>query len=922
MQKSSPQESSATTQTSADSAESRDSTRQSPSSDSVAIDGHSFLTGDAIESYVREAAEAVASGAEPQPLRGLEGLSKRERRRVTKQIERELRRQGKEASRRAKSAQRDARDINQARAKRASDIMRERNKRARELKRRSQDRRDQREAAADVISAIGYDLMLRNGICEVEPGIFSETISFDDISYQNSRDEDQLMILKVLCDLLNYLGSGMHAQVSVQNTPLRSDEVGSRQFYDPDAQDAPEAKRDAREMNRILNEKLREGVSNIRRTRSMSISVEAVDPDEAARKFARINTDLAGYFERLRCPWRVLDGSERLLALNSILRPGKALHFDFDRDLSPVSNLCTKDFVAPMSLDFRPGGESTLYRSDDAYCQTLVVRSISTPLSDRVVSMLVDLSIPINVSWFATPIEKAKAVSDVRAKAALIDKEVIDNQKQAVKQGYDYDLGVTGEVREAKANADDMLSRITGQTQNLFYFTGLIWTWARSVEELTEQVGQIIDTARAIGVEVDQLPFRQREALNSVLPLGVNHVEVVRYLTTDELCIWVPFANNELEDGGGNFYYQNRLSNNLVIGNRGRLTSPVGFVAGKTGSGKGFFVKNEIEGTYLSKPYDQIIIFDRAGEYVPLTRHHGGTCANFGPDTDVHLNPLGMVGVEDRSSEAQIAFKCDAILAQAGAAAQEAGRPLSDEDRSIIQRCVEDVYRESAHEGHTPILKDLYDKLLAQPEAQAKSIALRYERYVSGSMSFFNHVDTVDFSNRLIDLNIKDVPDSMLVFALVTMCEAVRNQMYANHARGIRTWLYIEEMESLFRYPTVLEYFRRLANECRKYGMYLTGITQSTESMIDNPDVNSIVKNADFVMLLKQSPEDRKYWANALGLSQREEGCIDESTPAGYGLLLFGASRIPIRGDFPKESYLYRLYSTNPNEVERAREEG
>ena len=429
-------------------------------------------------------------------------------------------------------------------------------------------------------------------------------------------------------------------------------------------------------------------------------------------------------------------------------------------------------------------------------------------------------------------------------------------------------------------------------------------------------MGQIIDTARANGVEVDTLPFRQRQAMNSALPLGVNHVEVTRYMTTDECCIFVPFANNELDDEDGNWYYQNRLSNNLVLGNRSRLTSPVGFVSGKTGSGKGFFVKNEIEGTLLSKPNDQVIIFDRAGEYIDLARHHQGTCATFGPDASVHLNPLGMVGIEDRSEEAQIAFKCDAILAQAGAAADEAGRPLSDEDRSIIQRCVEEVYRDGRASGRTPILEDLYRKLNEQPEPQAKLIALRYERYVSGAMDFFNHVDTVDFSSRIIDLNIKDVPGSMLVFALVTMCEAVRNQMYKNHERGVRTWLYIEEMESLFKYPTVLDYFRRLANECRKYGMYLTGITQSTESMIGNEDVSAIVKNADFIMLLKQSAEDRRYWQQALGLSEREAGCIDESTPRGYGLLLFGASRIPIKGDFPKDSGLYELFSTDPNESE------
>lgn len=791
--------------------------------------------------------------------------------------------------------------------------MKERRAKAKALKGRSQERRDQRAAAENVVDAIGYDLMNVSGVCEVEPGLFSESIAFGDISYQNSRDVDQMSTLKVMSDLLNYFSPGTKVQFSVINTPLREDEVGSRKFYDVDAQRSEEARADAEELNRILNAKLREGVSNIRRTRLLTIAVESEDLDDAVRRFARINTDVSSYFEQIRCDWHVMEGEERLAAINSILRPGKRLCFSYDHDINPRSRLTTKDFVAPMALDFAPAGESILYRSDEAWCQTLVMRSYSSPLSDRVVSQLVDLPMPINVSWYVTPIDKAKAVTDVKVKAALIDKEIIDQQKQAVKAGYDYSL-VPSEVSSSKAETDDLLHRISGQAQNLFYFSGLVWTWAESVEQLTEQVGQIIDTARTAGVEVDLLPLRQRDGMNSVLPLGVNLIPIERYMSTDECCIFVPFANNELEDENGNWYYQNRLSNNLVIGNRGRLTSPVGFVSGKTGSGKGFFVKNEIEGTLLSKPNDQIIIFDRAGEYLDLTRHHDGTCASFGPDSDVHLNPLGLVGVETLSPEAQLAFKADAILAQAGAAADEAGRPLSDEDRSIIQRCVEEVYRDAERDGRTPILEDLYNKLLEQEEHQARSIALRYERYVSGAMSYFNHPDTIDFSSRIVDLNIKEVPNSMVVFALITMCEAVRNQMYANARAGVRTWLYIEEMESLFKYPTVLEYFRRLANEGRKHGMYLTGITQSTESMIDNPDVNAIVKNSDFVMLLKQSAEDRRYWTHALGLSEREAGCIDETTPTGYGLLIFGASRIPIRGDFPKDSSLYRLYSTDPNE--------
>ena len=858
----------------------------------------------------------MAAGA-AMPQVDLASLSKKERRRLEKQVMRELKRQGKQAQARGRAAAAESREVDRSQARRASDIMKERERRAKELGHRAQEKLAAREAADNVVEAIGYELMFKNGVAEVEPGLFSETIAFDDISYQNIRDDDQLSVLKAISDILNYFGQGLACQFSVINTPLRADEVGTRQFFDPDVQATAAAVEDAHELNGILNKKLKEGVSNIRRTRLLTVSAQAADIDEATRRFARVNTDLSGLFERIRCPWRVLKGVERLQVVNSILRPKTRLEFDFDRDLSPWSSLTTKDFVAPMGLDFRPQGESTLYRSDDKWCQVLVMRNFSSPLSDRVVSSLVDLPLPIDVSWYVSPIDKAKASRDLKVKAALIDKEVIDNQKQAVKSGYDYSI-LPAEVSGAKSETDDLLARISGQSQNLFFFSGLVWTWADDVETLTEQVGQIIDTARANGIEVESLPFRQRQGMNSILPLGVNHVDVVRYMTTDEACIFVPFANNELDDENGNWYYQNRLSNNLVLGNRARLTSPIGFVAGKTGSGKGFFVKNEIEGTILSKPRDQIIIFDRAGEYLALTRHHGGTCASFGPDSECYLNPLGMVGVENRSRGSQVAFKCDAILAQASASAEQSGNPLTDEDRSIIKRCVESVYRKGDEAGRMPILQDLYNELLGQPEPQARGIALRYEQYLSdaGRRGVFNHLDTIDFSNRIVDLNIRDLPDSQLVFALVTMCEAVRNQMYKNHERGIRTWLYIEEMESLFKYPAVLDYFRRLSNECRKFGMFLTGITQSTESMIGNESVSAIVKNSDFIMLLQQSNEDRRYWADALGLSEREVGCIDESTPRGYGLLLFGATRIPIKGDFPTDSKLYKLYSTDPNEAE------
>lgn len=852
-------------------------------------------------------------------------LPKADQKRLIKLINRELDRQAGAAKGRGRRAKAALRTQETANKKRAADIYKERKARSKEIAEQTRAQRRKRDIADNVLDAIGYDLMFETGICEVEEGLFSETIAFSDITYQNAREDDQRVTLRFLCDLYNYFPAESSIQMQVVNTPLRADEIEGRKFYDVDAQQSDVCRKDAEIMNSILSDKLKQGVSNIRRERLMTITVPARDADEAYRRLSRINTDIANPMESMRVDWHVLTGRERLERISSILRPGKTFDFDYERDASTLSPLTTKDFVAPMLLDFSPDGETGLYRSDGKWCQVMVMRQLDSPLDDTCIARLVDLPIPISVTWHLQPVDKAKAVNSVKVRGAWIDKEIIDEQKKAVSQGYDYSI-LPSETKSSKEECEKLLGELQGQNTHYFEFTGLVWTYADTIDELTENAMQIMDTARSAGITIELLELRQRQGLNSVLPLGLNHVDVKRGLLTDEAGILVPFATLELDDKGGTWYYQNKLSNNLVFGNRARLSSPVGFVSGRTGSGKSFFVKNEIEGTLLSQPTDQVIIFDRAGEYTWLTEHHQGTVATFGVDSDVHLNPLEMIGLEDQTRESQVAFKVDAMLAQAAASAEESGTGLADEEATIIQRCVEGIFmkarrlEEQSGQRVVPRLSDLYNELLGQPERQARAIALRYERYCSGSMSFFNADNNVDFSKRIIDLNLKEIPESMLVFALVTMCESARFQMYQNHARGIRTWLYIEEMESLFKYPTVLDYFRRLANECRKYGMYLTGITQSAESMIRNPNANAIVKNADFVMLLRQSKEDRDYWSRALGLSPLEIGCIDDSTPRGGGLLCFGGARVPIKGDFPRDNELYALFSTDPNEAARLRE--
>jgi type IV secretory pathway VirB4 component len=520
---------------------------------------------------------------------------------------------------------------------------------------------------------------------------------------------------------------------------------------------------------------------------------------------------------------------------------------------------------------------------------------------------------PLNVTLHIQAMDKAKAVSFVKKRLAWMDKEIIDEQMSAVKKGYDFQI-LPSELKYSKEEAEDLLDHLQNKNQRLFVYTGLIYTYASSKKELDDQVLQIVSTARRSSIEIDTLDYRQRQGMNSILPLGHNHIEVSRMMTTAQIAVQMPFATQELTQEGGGYYGQNKQSSNLVLCNRKRLSSPMGFVAGKPGSGKSFSVKREIENTILAYPDDEIIILDPAGEYSPVVTGNGGEGIRFAADADTHLNPFDLSDVAHQSTAAQMAFKIDAFLALSSATMAEGSQGLPEADKSIISRCVELAYAKCGGEGRLPLLGDFYDILCAQDEREARNIALRYERYVKGALSFFNHPSNVTFENRITNIDFKDLSENMRAVGIIAVLESVRNRMYYNFDRGVTTWLYLDEVQSLFGHPSIISYFSKFWAEGRKFNLICTGITQNSVYMLEHEEARNMVLNSDFILLHKQSPLDRKAWTDLLDFSGQESGYIDESIKAGEGLLIAGGARVPIKDDFPKGA-LYNLFNTKPEEV-------
>lgn len=861
----------------------------------------------------KRAGEALATNASR--LR----LSLRERRAAL----RELRRARRDAQEAIRASKRESAKASAEATRRYKSVAQQLRDRDKALSDRTRRQRAARARARDVYGAIGFDRMFRDGICEVEEGLYSETMRFTDVSYQSAREDSQTGTWKSMCSLLDWFGASNLVQYTITNTPLPPEEIGRRRFFNPDS--CGDNAGLAIQYNRILNDKLREGCSNLRRGLYVTYSVEAPDPDHAVRELAAARSHVRQELASVRSMPSVLDGRARLELISSLTRPGKPFDFDYDRDLSIHSPLTAKDWVCPQTLDFHPAGpDATCFRSDDMWCQVLVMReSFSSELTDRCISDLLDLAIPMAVSWNLQPIDSTKAVQMVKQQAAWVQKETIDQQQRALRSGYDYTI-IPPELKEMTSENDKLLHYLLHGQQHLYLMSGVVYTYALTRDQLNEQVVNIIGTAQAAGIPLSTFDLRQREGLNTVLPLGHNHVNVYRDLITAEAAIMMPFTTQELDQQGGGYYGQNRISNNLVVCNRKALMSPHGFICGMSGSGKSFAVKREIENTILSEPRSEININDVTGEYEYLTAANHGQELRLGPDARIFINPFDMSDAEGLSWPAALAGKVDAISAMTSAIMAEGGEALSMKQRTVISRSVDAAYRQ-AHERSgpdaAPTLEDFCRMLEETPGDMGRSEALElrvvYDRFVSGPMSFLNHQSNIDYTNRIISWDTRDVPADMRVFVMLATLEAQRNRMFYNYSRGVPTYIYIDEVQSLFEHPAIITYLARLWRESRKFGGIMTGMTQDATAIANHKEASAILNQSGFFLLLRQPDADRAFWAESRGLSDREVEAIDDTCRPGQGLLIADAARVPITDDFPTGNDLYDMFDTSPEEYAR-----
>ena len=781
--------------------------------------------------------------------------------------------------------------------------------------------RDKRRLAASVSKAkrdgrlpktaqqtIPYQEMCRDGICIIGDRYFTRQIQFYDVNYQLAQNEDKNLIFENYCDFLNYFDSSIKVQLSFLNQRADMEEY-QKSIHIPEQADAFNGIR--REYSGMLKGQLARGNNGLTKTKYITFGIEADSLKEAKPRLERIEADVLANFKVLGVRAHSLDGYERLAILHRMFHPSDNQKFKFAWDAIWKTGLSSKDFIAPDSFTFK---SSQYFQIGRTYGAVSFLQILAPELTDRMLADFLDLENSMVVTLHIQSIDQSAAIKNIKRKITDLDRMKIEEQKKAVRAGYDMDI-IPSDLATFGSEAKTLLEDLQSRNERMFLVTMLVMNHAGTRQKLENNIFQAAGVAQKYNCALRRLDYQQEQGLMSSLPLGLNQISIQRGLTTSSTAIFVPFTTQELFMNDEALYYGlNALSNNLIMADRKKLKNPNGLILGTPGSGKSFSAKREITNAFLITP-DDIAIIDPEQEYSPLVQRLGGQVIDISPASDQYINPMDLT-LNYSEDDNPLTLKSDFILSlmELIVGGKSGLEPV---EKTVVDRCVHMVYRDYLQDPRPekmPVLGDLYELLRKQPEQEAQRLATALEIYVTGSLNVFNHQTNVEIKSRIVCYVIKNLGKQLKKFGMQVVQDQVWGRVSENREAHKSTRLYIDEMHLLLREEQTAAYTVEIWKRFRKWGGIPTGITQNVKDLLASREIANIFENSDFIYMLNQAGGDRQILAKQLNISPHQLGYVTNSN-AGEGLLFYGNVIIPFVDHFPKDTELYSIMTTRPEDL-------
>ena len=763
--------------------------------------------------------------------------------------------------------------------------------------------------------SIPFQRMFPDGICRVTDSYYTKTIQFQDINYQLAQQEDKTAIFDEWCGFLNFFDSSIHFELSFMNmsTDAESFEKSVRIPFRKDDFNPIRA-----EYSQMLKKQLAQGNNGLTKTKYLTFGIDADSMKQAKPRLNHIENDLLNNFRRMGVVAQTLNGKERLQLMHSMFHMGDQDKFLFDWKWLVDSGLSVKDFIAPTSFAFQG---SRTFQMGGIYGAMSYLAITASDLSDRMLADFLDMESSQIVTLHIQSVDQTAAIKTIKHTITELDRSKIEEQKKAVRSGYDMDI-IPSDLATYGKDAKALLKELQSQNERMFMVTMLVMNTGRTEQELENNVFHAQSVAQKHNCNLRRLDFQQENALMSSLPLAHNQIDIHRGLTTSSTAIFVPFTTQELFQTGNEalYYGLNSLSNNLIMVDRKKLKNPNGLILGTPGSGKSFSAKREIANAFLVTD-DDVIICDPESEYSALVNKLNGQCVVISPSSSQFINPMD-INANYSEEDNPVALKADFVLSlcELIVGGKDGLQPI---EKTVIDRCVHQIYQGYFNDPkpeNMPILEDLYNALLEQEEKEACHVATALEIYVKGSLNLFNHRTNVDIHNRLVCYDIKQLGKQLKKIGMLVVQDQVWGRVTANRNAGKATRYYMDEFHLLLKEEQTASYSVEIWKRFRKWGGIPTGITQNVKDMLRSPEIANILENSDFIYMLNQASDDRSILAQRLNISPHQLSYVTNSGE-GEGLLFYGNVILPFVDRFPTDLELYRIMTTKLSEVQEDKEE-
>lgn len=747
--------------------------------------------------------------------------------------------------------------------------------------------------------AIPIERVWRDGVFLLANGNYAKSARLVDVNYAIASKEDKEALFVEYSELLNSLDSTATTKMTVCMRKIDAGELG-RRIMIPEKGDGLDRYR--REYNDMIAEKA-SGANSMVREIYMTVSVKRKKVEEARTFFNRVFTEVGTHLGRMGSRLEELDASSKLEMLHGFYRTGEEGTFSFDMQDSMAKGHSFMDSIMPDSLEVT----SDDFKMGDRFGRVLYLREYASFIKDTIISDLADMERPMMLSIDIIPVPTDEAVREVEHRLLGVETN-ITNWTRKQNENLNYNVVVPYDMEQQRKEAREFLDDLVARDQRMMLAVVTLAHTADTKEELDTDTDAILATARKHLCQMSVLRYQQLDGLNTALPIGIRRIDALRTLTTESVAVLMPFRAQEIMDTGGIYFGENAISHNLILSDKSQLMNPNSFVLGVPGAGKSFITKELIVFLALSTE-DDIIICDPEREYASLIEALGGEVITVSASSPHHINALDMVeGYSDGGNP--VADKSEFVLSLFE---QLDAGGLGAQERSIIDRCTALVYADARKGKGSPTLIDLRDRLLDQPEAEARELALSLELFTSGSLDIFAHQTNVDTENRMIVYDIMDLGQQLKTMGLLVITDAMLNRVTANWRRGKRTHIFIDEFHVVFENEHSGVFFNSAWRRFRKRNAYPTALTQNVEYLLDSVLASTMLSNSELVVMLNQAPSDRQKLSRLLNISPEQMSYVTNAE-AGCGLLRYGSALVPFANRFPKDTELYRLMTTKPGE--------